>query len=259
MPAVMPGRALAGERALGAVRQGAAAHQGPQRPRLLLRPDARGGRDRPRAARGALVPRPAEEPLPDPGEVPRRDPAALRPHARARVHHEGRLLVPRRRRGRASASTSVMYDDLHAHLRALRARASAPVEADTGAIGGTLSHEFQVLAESGEDAIVALRRAAATRPTSRRPEVRPLPPARAPRRRARARRDAGQAHRRGGERVPRRAAGALHEDAALRQPTAATPSPRWCAATTSCREAKLQAALGGAGGRAGRRGDGRAR
>jgi len=30
-----------------------------------------------------------------------------------------------------------------------------PVEADTGAIGGTLSHEFQVLAESGEDAIVS--------------------------------------------------------------------------------------------------------
>src|SRR5206468_1789698 len=30
-----------------------------------------------------------------------------------------------------------------------------PVEADTGAIGGSMSHEFQVLAESGEDAIVA--------------------------------------------------------------------------------------------------------
>ncbi len=30
-----------------------------------------------------------------------------------------------------------------------------PVEADTGAIGGTLSHEFQVLADSGEDAIVS--------------------------------------------------------------------------------------------------------
>jgi prolyl-tRNA synthetase len=30
-----------------------------------------------------------------------------------------------------------------------------PVEAGTGAIGGSLSHEFQVLAESGEDAIVA--------------------------------------------------------------------------------------------------------
>src|SRR6187401_478963 len=30
-----------------------------------------------------------------------------------------------------------------------------PVEADTGAIGGSHSHEFQVLAESGEDAIVS--------------------------------------------------------------------------------------------------------
>src|SRR5262249_29963809 len=30
-----------------------------------------------------------------------------------------------------------------------------PVEADTGAIGGTISHEFQVLADSGEDVIVS--------------------------------------------------------------------------------------------------------
>jgi prolyl-tRNA synthetase len=30
-----------------------------------------------------------------------------------------------------------------------------PVEADTGTIGGTMSHEFQVLADSGEDAIVS--------------------------------------------------------------------------------------------------------
>jgi prolyl-tRNA synthetase len=30
-----------------------------------------------------------------------------------------------------------------------------PVEADTGTIGGTLSHEFQVLADSGEDALVS--------------------------------------------------------------------------------------------------------
>src|SRR5581483_6197375 len=29
------------------------------------------------------------------------------------------------------------------------------VEADTGAIGGSMSHEFQVLADSGEDAIVS--------------------------------------------------------------------------------------------------------
>jgi prolyl-tRNA synthetase len=32
-----------------------------------------------------------------------------------------------------------------------------PVEADTGAIGGSQSHEFQVLAESGEDAIASCR------------------------------------------------------------------------------------------------------
>jgi prolyl-tRNA synthetase len=35
-----------------------------------------------------------------------------------------------------------------------------PVEADTGAIGGSQSHEFQVLAESGEDAIVSCNRCA---------------------------------------------------------------------------------------------------
>ena len=33
-----------------------------------------------------------------------------------------------------------------------------PVEANTGAIGGTLSHEFQVLADSGEDALVSCNR-----------------------------------------------------------------------------------------------------
>jgi prolyl-tRNA synthetase len=33
-----------------------------------------------------------------------------------------------------------------------------PVEADTGAIGGSQSHEFQVLADSGEDAIVSCNR-----------------------------------------------------------------------------------------------------
>ncbi|MBI3758063.1 MAG: proline--tRNA ligase [Deltaproteobacteria bacterium] len=33
-----------------------------------------------------------------------------------------------------------------------------PVEADTGAIGGTMSHEFQVLADSGEDAIVSCQK-----------------------------------------------------------------------------------------------------
>ncbi len=40
---------------------------------------------------------------------------------------------------------------------ALRPRVS-PVEADTGAIGGSRSHEFQVLADSGEDAIASCHR-----------------------------------------------------------------------------------------------------
>ena len=136
MPAVCPGRAVAGERALGAVRQGAAALQGPQRPRLLLRPDARGGDHRHRAARGPLVPRAAAEPLPDPDEVPRRGAAALRPHARARVHHEGRLLVPRRRTPTRSASTRSCTTPTRASSSAA-ASTFRPVEADTGAIGGS--------------------------------------------------------------------------------------------------------------------------
>ena len=35
------------------------------------------------------------------------------------------------------------------------AAASVPVEADTGAIGGNFSHEFMVLAETGEDTIAS--------------------------------------------------------------------------------------------------------
>ena len=115
-----PGRAVAGERALGQVRQGAAPPEGSLRARLLLRSDPRGGGHRSDPPGGALVPRSAEEPLPDPGQVPRRGPAALRAHARARVHHEGRLLVPRRRRRRA-ARVPGHVRRVRAHLRALRA------------------------------------------------------------------------------------------------------------------------------------------
>ena len=42
---------------------------------------------------------------------------------------------------------------LRAHLHAAGPRSSARSQADTGAIGGIASHEFQVLADSGEDAI----------------------------------------------------------------------------------------------------------
>src|SRR5204862_3282589 len=50
-----------------------------------------------------------------------------------------------------------------------------PVEAGTGAIGGSLSHEFQVLASSGEDAIVSCDRCDYAANVAK-AEVRPLPP-----------------------------------------------------------------------------------
>jgi prolyl-tRNA synthetase len=48
------------------------------------------------------------------------------------------------------------------------------VEADTGEIGGDLSHEFQVLAESGEDAIVSCERCGYAANADK-AEVKPLP------------------------------------------------------------------------------------
>jgi prolyl-tRNA synthetase len=50
------------------------------------------------------------------------------------------------------------YDNMYQTYKRIFSRLDLrfrPVEADTGAIGGSLSHEFQVLAESGEDAIVS--------------------------------------------------------------------------------------------------------
>jgi prolyl-tRNA synthetase len=54
-----------------------------------------------------------------------------------------------------------------------------PVEAGTGAIGGSLSHEFQVLAASGEDAIVSCDRCGYAANVEK-AEVRPEPPPPAP-------------------------------------------------------------------------------
>ena len=47
-----------------------------------------------------------------------------------------------------------MYDT-YARIFSRCGLAFRAVEADTGNIGGSLSHEFQVLAETGEDALVA--------------------------------------------------------------------------------------------------------
>ena len=148
------GRALAGVGALGALRQGTSSFQGPKGRRVLHWTDARRGGHRPGTARSQKLPADADQPLPDPGEIPRRDPAPLRPDARPRVHHEGRLLL-RRERG---TTADLSYDKMYQAYRRIFERCGLnfrAVEADTGSIGGTSSHEFMVLADSGEDAIVS--------------------------------------------------------------------------------------------------------
>jgi prolyl-tRNA synthetase len=57
-----------------------------------------------------------------------------------------------------SAAADLSYDKMHQAYRRIFERCGLnfrAVEADTGSIGGSSSHEFMVLAESGEDAIVS--------------------------------------------------------------------------------------------------------
>ena len=54
------------------------------------------------------------------------------------------------------AGAEKSYDKMFAAYNAIFSRCGLtyrPVEADSGSIGGSFSHEFMVLAESGEDAI----------------------------------------------------------------------------------------------------------
>ncbi len=56
------------------------------------------------------------------------------------------------------AAANESYDQMYEAYQRIFTRCGLdfrPVEADTGAIGGSRSHEFQVLADSGEDAIVS--------------------------------------------------------------------------------------------------------
>ncbi len=56
------------------------------------------------------------------------------------------------------AAANISYDKMFAAYKRIFERcglAFRPVEADTGSIGGNRSHEFQVLAETGEDSIVS--------------------------------------------------------------------------------------------------------
>ncbi len=115
------GRAVAGVGPLAGLRPGAAPLEGSQGRRVLHRPDPRGGHRRHGPARHLELPRPAAEPVPDPVEVPRREAAARRAHARPRVHHEGRLLV-RSRRGRRAQGLRRDVRGVRPDLQALRAR-----------------------------------------------------------------------------------------------------------------------------------------
>ena len=76
--------------------RGAVQADRPQGLGARARDDPRGGRHHPRRAGRALLPRPAADPLPLPGQGARRAAPARRRAAHARVHHEGRLhLRPR--------------------------------------------------------------------------------------------------------------------------------------------------------------------
>ena len=107
---------VGGNRALAEVRRPVAEDQGSQGGRVLLRPDPRGSHHRLRAQRTGQLQAAAGEFLPDPDQVPRRDPPALRGDARARIPDEGRVLVPpRRRRPGARVRQHARYLQPHLH------------------------------------------------------------------------------------------------------------------------------------------------
>jgi prolyl-tRNA synthetase len=95
----------------------------------------------------------AEEFLSHPAKFRGRAAAALRHHARPRVHDEGPYSFDRDKEG-ALKSYQLMYDRVLAPIFDRFGLQYRAVAADTGAIGGDASHEFQVIADTGEDALV---------------------------------------------------------------------------------------------------------
>ena len=152
-------RALGAERTLGALRRGRdpLPPEGPQGRRVLPRADGRGGRDDARCVGRDLLPPASRDPLPDPHEVPRRDPPALRPDARARVPDVRRVLL---RRGRRRASTAPTARRTRAYRRIFE-RCGLDVHGRRGGLGRDRrrrSQEFMVLAGDGRGRRRALRR-----------------------------------------------------------------------------------------------------
>ncbi len=98
LPRAGPARALRGDGPLGRVRRQRVPAAGPQAPGLPARPHARGDVHAPGEGPVLQLQGPAPVAVPDPDQVPRRGPAPRRAAARARVRHEGLLLLRRRRR-----------------------------------------------------------------------------------------------------------------------------------------------------------------
>ncbi len=106
VPGAAAPRALRDLRPLDGVRRPAVPAQGPQGRGVPARADPRGAVHDPGQEPVLVVQGPAGRALPDPDEVPRRGAPAGRRAARARVPHEGQLLLRRRRRGAADAPTT---------------------------------------------------------------------------------------------------------------------------------------------------------
>ena len=118
MPSIQPQGTVGRNGPLGEVRRPVAEDQGSQGRRVLLRPDARRSDHRFRAQRAVQLQAVAGQLLPDPDQVPRRDPPALRRDARARVPDEGRVLLPRPTRPRSPTNTATCTTPTGASSRA---------------------------------------------------------------------------------------------------------------------------------------------
>ena len=103
-------------------------------------------------------------------------PPALRPSARPRVHHEGRLQLPRRRRRRLQKTYDSMMRDAYGNICERMGLEYRTVEADSGQIGGSgyRASSWRWPRPARPSLCTA---SAAMRPTSRRRRAKPEPKA----------------------------------------------------------------------------------
>ena len=118
---------------------------------MLYGPDQRGNDHRDFPQLCAVLQGLAAESLSHPVEIPGRGAAALWRDARARIPDEGRLFVRLDFEGAKHAYNRMFVAYLRTFARmGLR---SIPMVAESGPIGGNLSHEFIILADTGESEV----------------------------------------------------------------------------------------------------------